>query len=432
MSTTLPKGAWNIHWFTLFNALSFQIALGAPVILYAKSIGSSSTVIGVLASFVPLVMVLQLPAARLLPVYGYRKFMRAGWGLRTMFLFLVAAVPLLSFLDNTSKLMLMGGALFVFNVLRGIATAAWMPWLASIIPDSEQAEFFSRDHMFLFGGSLVSLVASAAVVTGNPGNVEFALVFLLSAVAGLCSVWFITKIPDPPPAEVHQSSMGGVPWKHMILYPPFFRALVFNIYFLFVVGSLGVFSVEYLHENPGFTTASVLYLSGLSFVGSLIALTFLGSKIKRLGAKPVIVVAVALFAVVIGGWFLVAAGVLRCSPLVIAGLNVLGGVAGAAFNAANARLVFGVVPSTGRNHFFAIYTVLTQLGMGASPVSWGLMLDFMGTYEVATGALTWHRHSFYFGVLFVMALLAFLFAGVLREPSSKAAQEENTVLPEAG
>lgn len=430
MSTNLPKGSWNVHWFTLFNALSFQIALGAPVILYAKSIGASSTVIGVLASFVPLVMVLQLPAARLLPVYGYRKFMRAGWGVRTIFLFLLAAVPLLSFLDNVSKLMLMAGALFVFNVLRGMATAAWMPWLASIIPDSEQAEFFSRDHMFLFGGSLVSLVASATVFTGNPGDLEFALVFLLSALAAVGSIWFIGKIPDPPPAEVHQSSMRGVPWKHMILYPPFFRALVFNVYFLFVVGSLGVFSVEYLHENPGFTTANVLYLSGLSFVGALIALTFLGSKIKRLGAKPVIAVAVALFGIVIGGWFLVASGVVRCSLSVIAALNVLGGVAGAAFNAANARLVFGVVPSTGRNHFFAIYSVLTQLGMGASPVSWGLMLDFIGSYEAVTGVFSWHRHSFYFGALFMMAMLALLFTGILREPAAKTAVG-NAVLPEA-
>lgn len=430
MSTHLPKGAWNAHWFTLFNALSFQIALGAPVILYAKSIGASSTVIGVMASFVPLGMVLQLPAARLLPIYGYKKFMRAGWGLRTLFLFMVAAVPMLSFLDNVSKLILLSGALFFFNVLRGIATAAWMPWLASIIPDSEQAEFFSRDHMFLFGGSLVSLVASATVVTGNPGNLEFSMVFLLCALSAMVSIWFITKIPDPPPAEAHETSIRGVPWKSILLYSPFLRALIFNIFFLFVVGSLGVFSVEYLHENPDFTPANVLYLSGLSFAGSLFVLSFLGSKIKHLGAKPVITVSVALFALAIGGWFLVAAGVIGCSHKVIAGLNVLGGIAGAAFNAANARLVFGVVPSNGRNHFFAIYTVLTQLGMGVSPVTWGLMLDFIGTYETVTGVFSWQRHSFYFGVLFAMTLLALLLAGILREPGAKTPDGRNTVLPE--
>ncbi len=418
-----------MHWFSLFNAISFQIVLGPPVILYAKSLGASSTVIGVMASFVPLVMVLQLPAARLLHVYGYKKFMKAGWGLRSIFLFMVAAIPLLIFLDNMSKLILLAGALFVFNVLRGIATAAWMPWLASIIPDSEQAEFFSRDHMFLFGGSLVSLVASAAVVSGNPGSLEFSMVFFLSAMTGVASIWFITKIPEPPPGDAHDSSTHGVPWRQMLRYPPFFGALIFNIYFLFVVGSLGVFSVEYLHESPDFTTSSVLFLSGLSFLGSLFVLSFLGSKIKHLGTKPVIAGAVVLFGLVIGGWFLVASGVWGCSYRVIAALNVLAGVAGAAFNAANARLLFGSVPALGRNHFFALFTVLTQLGMGISPVTWGLMLDFIGTYESVTGAIAWHRHSFYFGILFLMTGVAIGLASILREPVLK--KEENPVLPDS-
>ncbi len=432
MSTGLPKGAWNVHWFTLFNALSFQIVLGAPVILYAKSLGASSTVIGVMASFVPLVMVLQLPAAKLLHVYGYKKFMRTGWGLRSLFLFMISVVPVLAFLDTVSKLILLAGALFIFNVLRGIATAAWMPWLAAIIPDGEQTDFFSRDHMFLFGGSLISLVASASVAIGNPGDFEFSMVFLLSAVAAVVSVLFINKIPDPAHEETSSSSSQGVPWKEIVLYPPFFSAVVFNVFLLFVVGSLGVFSVEYLHENPDFTVSSVLYLSGLSFVGSLFVLSFLGGRIKRFGTKPVIAGSVLLFALVIGGWFLVASGVIGCSLLMVALLNFLGGVAGAAFNAANARLIFGSVPVLGRNHFFAFFTVLTQLGMGASPVAWGLMLDFIGSYEVVTGGFSWKRHSFYFGALFFMSLLAWAMTSILREPGAKQLRAEGPVPPEAG
>ena len=62
------------------NAVSFQIILGAPIILYAKSIGAGSTVLGVLASFTPLMTVLQWPAAKYLHVFGYKRFVLAGWG----------------------------------------------------------------------------------------------------------------------------------------------------------------------------------------------------------------------------------------------------------------------------------------------------------------------------------------------------------------
>ena len=110
----------------------------------------------------------------------------------------------------------------------------------------------------------------------------------------------------------------------------------------------------------------------------------------------------------IGGWFLVAAGVVPCSRRVIAGLNFISGMAGAAFNVANGRLALATMPAMGRNHFFALFTVITSLGLGAAPVVWGISLDFMGTFEAVTGGLDWKRHSIYFAALFVMNLLTIL------------------------
>ena len=87
-------------------------------------------------------------------------------------------------------------------------------------------------------------------------------------------------------------------------------------------------------------------------------------------------------------------------------LNFLSGVAGANFNLANGRIVMATMPELGRNHFFALFTVITSLGLGAAPVIWGVSLDFVGTYEAVTGALHWRRHSIYFAALFVLNLLA--------------------------
>ena len=50
----LPRGSFNLHWFSLFNAISFQIMMGAPIIVYAKSLGASSTTLGIIAAFTPL------------------------------------------------------------------------------------------------------------------------------------------------------------------------------------------------------------------------------------------------------------------------------------------------------------------------------------------------------------------------------------------
>ncbi|MGH8046151.1 MAG: hypothetical protein ACREKL_02800, partial [Chthoniobacterales bacterium] len=110
---------------------------------------------------------------------------------------------------------------------------------------------------------------------------------------------------------------------------------------------------------------------------------------------------------------------------IVCGLNFLTGLAAANFNVANTRIMMATMPEMGRNHFFALFTVITSLGLGAAPVMWGITLDAIGTYEVATGWFTWRRHSIYFVVLLLLDILAFFAVSGLQEGG--ATREGNVV-----
>ncbi|MEZ5327514.1 MAG: hypothetical protein R3F19_20885 [Verrucomicrobiales bacterium] len=69
-----PAGTRNAYGFAAFNALSFQMVLGSPMILYAKSLGASATVLGLIAGMLPLLVALQIPAAGYVDKAGYKKF----------------------------------------------------------------------------------------------------------------------------------------------------------------------------------------------------------------------------------------------------------------------------------------------------------------------------------------------------------------------
>jgi len=415
MTTEQPKGSFNAHWFQLFNAISFQIMMGAPIIVYAKSLGASSTVLGILASFTPLMTIFQLPAAQHLDRYGYRQFVLMGWGLRTIFIFVMAAVPVLGFLDSISKMAVLLAVLFVFNLLRGISSTAWMPWMTALIPEEARGRFLSIDQLFMYGGCLLSLVASAVVMTGQVDPWEYSLVFLIAAVGGTVSLAFIKKIPEVVHADSVRRSSAKVPWRAILAYPPFRELLIFNVLYMAVIGSLGVFTVEYLRDASNFNVASVLFLSAFSFVGALIVLPFAGSMVDRTGSKPFMRLATGIFFFVIGSWCLIAAGVIPCTPVIVALLNLLAGAASANFNLANVRITMSTMPEMGRNHFFALFTVITSLGLGASPVVWGLTLDAIGSYEVVTGIFHWKRHSIYFLALLALNAIAFAYIPRLHE-----------------
>ena len=78
----------------------------------------------------PILVIFQIPAANYIGRIGYKKVVYAGWGSRVIFIFLSAPIPGMSFLKYETKLALVLFLLFIFNLLRGISSCAWLPWIS--------------------------------------------------------------------------------------------------------------------------------------------------------------------------------------------------------------------------------------------------------------------------------------------------------------
>lgn len=414
----LPAGSLTVNGFSFFNAVSFQIILGAPVILYAKSLGASSFVLGVIASFTPVLTILQLPAARHLHRTGYRKLVLAGWGSRTVFTMCIALLPLVPGISAQVRMALLLAALFAFNVLRGFASGAWLPWLTAIVPVQVRGRFLSRDQAFMNTGSLVALLVSSWVISGSPDALHYVAVFGIGAVAALVSLWFIRRIPEADSPEELRRSATRVPWASMLRYPPFAWLLVFSTLYSLVIGGLGVFAVEFLIVKAKFAADLILGLGSLAFVGALAGLAVTGPWLDETGSKPWLARAMFLFALVIAGWLLLALSALPAWIALVGALYLLSGLAGGMFGVASARIVMGSVPAMGRHHFFALYTVITGFGLGAAPVIWGAMLDAMGSLDVTVRGFSINRYTVYFTVLLLLAASVGKLAARLHEGSS--------------
>lgn len=410
-----PPGSLNLNGFSFFNAVTFQIVLGAPVILYVKSLGASSLVLGAIASLTPLLSILQLVAARFLHRTGYRRFALTGWGARTCFVVLLTVVPLLPGLAAETRLVLVAVALFCFNVLRGFAAGAWLPWLTALVPEAVRGRFLSRDNAFMHVGCLVALLVSAWVMAGTVEAAEYAGVFAVGLVAAVVSLWFIGRIPDAQSPEERKQSGAAVPWGAMLRHPPFARLLWFTTFYMTVIGSLGVFTVEFLAGREKFAEGMVLLLNALSLAGALAGLAWAGPHLDATGSKPWLGRALTLFAAVIAGWFLLAARFLPATGWVVGLLNFAGGLAGAVFGVANTRIVMGSVPAMGRNHFFALFTVVSSLGLGAAPVVWGALLDALRSREVVVAGVALDHYAVYFAALVVLAVVDRLLVRTLHE-----------------
>lgn len=420
----LPTGLHQALLFATFNALSFPIVVGSPMILYAKTLGASATVLGIIAGMMPLLVIFQIPAASHIGRVGYKRFVYAGWGLRVLFIGGLAVVPLLGgALDATARLSLVLLLLFAFNLSRGISSCAWLPWITTLVPEGVRGKYLARDAACVNLGSFVIIVLAALTLGGEPAAWQFAALFLISAAMGGASLFFLKRIPDVEvPAEARRNSAQPVPWLAIAQHPPFRKLLRVNVAWPLAVGGLGAFTTAWLKTQAGLGEGRILLVASAAFLGGLSSLWLLGQRLDRLGSRPVMMFCMGLSLVIVAGWAALAGRVLAPTAPVLVLLQFLTGLTAALVNMANVRLAMAIIPVMGRDHFFALFSVVGSLAMGLSPIVWGVLIDSLRGLDVVWHGFAFNRYSLFF--LFAGLGFVFTFALCQRLEEPKAASME--------
>jgi MFS family permease len=416
---SFPPGLNNAFFFATFNALSFQVVLGSPMLLYAKSLGASATVLGLLTGMMPLLVIFQIPAASYINRVGYKRFVYAGWGIRVALIFVVALVPLTGgFLDVATRLVLILALLFGFNLSRGISSAGWLPWISSLVPAQVRGRYLSREAGVVNVSCFASTVLAALCVGPSPKPWQFALIFSFSAVAGAISLTFLKRIPEgtPPGDEGHSS--GAVPWMAIVNFAPFKKLLLMVLAWAAGFGGMQAFTVIYLKDAAAMSEGRVLLVNSIFFLGGFCSLWFLGSRLDGLGSKPVLTFSFAIWLVLQAGWTMLAGGALTTRLSLVLGLQFLMGLFAALVTMSNTRLVMAIAPVMGRNHFFALFSVVLSVTQGLAPIAWGILIDAVGARRAGWAGLDWNNFSIFFAAVGAVFIVALVLARRLDEPEA--------------
>ncbi|HEV2692380.1 MAG TPA: MFS transporter [Verrucomicrobiae bacterium] len=428
-SPAFPAGVKDAWRFSVFNALSFQIVLGSPMILYAKTLNANATVLGIIAGMMPLMVIFQIPAAQYINRIGYKRFVLAGWGSRTLFTFGMALVPLATgYLDITTRLVLLLALLFGFNLVRGISSCAWLPWIAHLVPENHRGRYVSGDTAMANLGSFLTVIVSAFCLGEAPHAWQFAVIFVFSAVMGGISLMYLNRVPDVPITEEIRSSNQPVPWLELLKYEPFQKLLRYVILWALAYGGFVTFSVAFLKTETGMTEAKILFVTSVAFLGGLSSLWLLGHRLDHVGSKPILGLSLGFWLAIVLGWIAVAGGLLHPYLGVILALQFLMGLFYALVSMANSRLAMAIIPAVGRNHFFVLYSVGINVALGIAPILWGLLIDLIGDRQFIFLGLNWNHYTIFYSLAFVMFISALWMSRKLHEPKAASLETLITVI----
>ncbi len=416
----MPPGIHNVYIFEVFNTASWSVVLGAPMLLFLQHLNASATIVAIAACLSPTLNILQIPAARFVERVGYRRFVLSGWTTRSIFVLAMAVVAFLpEYIDHTVCVMTMLGLSFIYNVLRGISVCGMLPWFTHIVPESRRGEFLAKDQLAGALSAIGCLFISASLMKIDHAWYSYGIVFSIASACAFASLIYLRRVPDVPVEKI-VANETPMPWKEMLLYPPFFKYLRYNMIINMALGASGVFWVRYFRTFLDVREANVLYVACLSTMVLACGLFMVGPLIDRAGNKPALGLSGILFALHFGVWGLVAAGVIPRTPtwlvVVLCLQTIPAGLAGALWNLANVRTIMGIVPAMGRPHFLALYSVVSNLTVGLVPLAWGPVMDSLSHWKVNWGFWQWNCFSLLYFTLMVTILCGLRALKYVTEP----------------
>ena len=396
----MPPDIGYVYIYEAFNTASWSVVLGSPMLLFFQHLNASATVLAISACLAPVLNILQLPAADYVERIGYRRFVLGGWTLRSCIvagMMLVALLP--AHADAATPMILMLGLALVYNTLRGISSAGFLPWFTHIVPESRRGEFLARDQV---SGALAAIACLfvSGVLLQHTQWYSFGVVFGISATCAFCSLIFLRRIPDVPVEKIARNP-NPLPWKDMIFYPPFFKYVRYNMVVNMALGASGVFWVRFFRVDLNVSNAVVLYVAAATTLVLALNLVMIGPLLDRTGNKPALTLSGLVYICHFTGWALVAAGVLPPNRLMFVIQTLTAGLAGALWNLANVRIIMGIVPHMGRAHFLALYTVAGNLTLGLVPLAWGPVMDALAHWHSSWGLWNWNCFSIFYVTLAV-------------------------------
>ncbi|MDA0587816.1 MAG: MFS transporter [Planctomycetota bacterium] len=284
----------------------------------------------------------------------------------------------------------------------GLATGpAWNTWIGTLVPPSIRPRFFANrtriSQAGVFAGFLIGGILLQYASTNGRSLHAFAILFGVAGVCRVVSAWMLQRHSEPVPLP---ANMRQIPWKrvrHHLHASSGGRLLVYLVAVQAAAQMAGPFFTPFMLMKLNFSYGDLVGLFSVAFFSKVISLPAWGRVAKKIGARQLLWIGGIGIVPLSGGWLV------SQNFAWLMFLQVLGGIAWAAYELAFFLLFFESIAEEERTSVLTIYNLLNTAAWVAGSLVGGLVLScldmsFRG-YLIVFGSSS-------LGRLFALLLLA--------------------------
>ena len=382
----VDKAVSRLVYDGMFGQTMMVLSTGPFLVAFALILGGSNKIIGLLAAVGPLAQLLQIPAIFVVESIRMRKAITVVTAIISRSsLFAIAMLPWFAPEEYRIPLFLL--FLACHYGIGAFAGCAFSSWLRDLIPGDHMGKFFARRLTFsTAAGALLSLLGGVAIDMyrehfADPAG-GYTIVFSIAGLAGMISVFFIGRTPEPSMPKVDHVAL----W-NMLLRPlrdtNFRNLLIFLACWSAAVNFAAPFFAVYLLHRIGLSMTWVLALSVVSQITNVLFFGVWGRLSDQFTNKSVLVFSVPLFFVSFLFWPFTTLPErhMLSIPLLVA-IHVIAGMAAAGVALCANNLAMKTAPYGKAASYLAVNALVSGVAATISPVLAGFAADWFEPYEL--------------------------------------------------
>jgi len=339
--------------------------------------------------------------------------------------FFLAALPLLLFYQKVAYPLVIFTVIYlVITVLYVFASSAWLPWMGDLIPAETRGYYFGRR---IIAGGLAALIFTVAggqyldYFKLNP-HIGFSSMFFFSAVFGVFSFIFMSRIPDAQntSTSVESFTLTSIPKKMLKISKDsnFMKLVFFNTSLSFAITLLSTYLNVYMLKELKMSYTLITSFAIVNMVMNLALTGFWAKIIDKYGCKPVILICLRFIGIIPFFWCLTG-----WSYWIILPLNTIGGIAWSGFNLAQFNIMLKLTPSNERASYMGFNTMLVSLVSFIAPLIGGFLLDSMKDLKFNVLFLSVGSFQVMFVISGLLRSLPMRYLKILVEPKEMKEEE---------
>jgi MFS family permease len=409
----------SLEWITLEGTFGMVFAVltgGAFLTGLALLMGANDFEIGLLGAIPFLAQVAQLASAYMVDLSGKRKAIT----LRSLVIarqtwWLLLPLPLI---DNKWGLGILLAIVIISNIAAMMGTAAWMSWVADLVPDRIRGRYFGFRSGIIAISTITATLVGGAVLDYFKGidhaGWGFSIIIGLGCAFGLIAIMQMNKLPDRPLEQTRskilwtyiQEPLKNKNFRHLIKI-----FLVWN----FACGIAAAFFSAHMISilKMSFTQISI-YASASSIAAVLLNRPW-GALVDRFGSKPIIVFCAFGIAFVPLLWWIPRPGHLW----ILAFEAVYSGALWTGFNLAAFNIPIANSPKQSRTAYLAVFSVITGLAFFIASILGGTLAQNWKEIHWQLGPQTVINYHLLFAISSLLRMLAALMVLRFHEPTEK-------------